>query len=481
MLEQLNHVFYSTAAIAAEICSVCGIVLLVLLIAFGKKNKAYRAASWGLTFLTIIICFLFVYQAPADSFNLFNGLFQISPVSNFGKELILITTLGVLLHIRVMKYDLESEYFIILLAIITGLLFLLMANHFVSIFIALETVSICSYLLVAMSGKTPNLEAGIKYLIFGAASTAIMLFGMSLFFGATGSLNFSSELFQNNISQNQDWIILTALGLVLAGPLFKLSAAPFHIWAPDVYEATPTPFVSFLAVVPKIAAIFLIKRLLESIPIDTTTFLSIVVFLSIFIGNFAAISQENAKRMMGYSGIAQAGFILIGLLAFQLSGFQASVFYLAIYIFMSLGAFLLLDIISKQTNSYRFVDMAGLSQKFVSFGVIGLIFMIGLVGLPPASGFTAKFLVFSSLYEQYSFSGQKILLGVLVFGLINTAVSIYYYLKIPYFMFMKKPQINLETQRIPVVQLVYLSLLAVIVLALFFAPQLVQERMEGLF
>jgi NADH-quinone oxidoreductase subunit N len=376
---------------------------------------------------------------------------------------------------------LEAEYFIILLAIIVGLLFLIMANHFLSIFIALETVSICSYLLVAMSGKTPNLEAGIKYLIFGASSTAIMLFGMSLFFGATGSLSFSSALFQNNISQNESWITLTALGLVLAGPLFKLSAAPFHIWAPDVYEATPTPFVSFLAVVPKIAAIFLIKRLLESIPIDTTTFLSIVVLLSIFIGNFAAISQENAKRMMGYSGIAQAGFILIGLLAFQHSGFQASIFYLAIYIFMSLGAFLLLDIISKQTNSYKFVDMAGLSQKFVSFGVIGLVFMIGLVGLPPASGFTAKFLIFSSLYEQYSFSGQKILLWVLVFGLINTAVSIYYYLKIPYFMFMKKPQINLETQRIPVVQLVYLSLLAVIVLALFFAPKLIQARMEGLF
>jgi NADH-quinone oxidoreductase subunit N len=481
MLEQLSHILLSGSLVSPEITLSVGIVLLILLVAFGQKNATYRTIGWGLTFLTLLVSLGLVIQTNTDSNILFNGLFHSQRVSSFGKELTLITGLAVLLHIRIMKYDLESEFFVMILAIIMGLLFLFMANHFLSIFISLETVSICSYILVAMSGKTHNLEAGIKYLIFGAASTAVMLFGMSLFFGATGSMNFTSELFKENIIQNSDWVVLTALSMVLAGPLFKLSAAPYHIWAPDVYEATPTPLISFLAVAPKIGAVFLIYKLIDNIPVDTTLVLSLVILLSIFIGNFAAISQSDSKRMLGYSGIAQAGFILIGLLAFQHSGFQASVFYLAIYISMSIGAFLMLDMIAHHTHSFKFVDMAGLSQKFVFFGIVSLVFMVGLVGLPPSAGFTAKFLVFSSLYEEYATSGQKILLWVLVFGLINTAISIYYYLKIPFFMFMKKPAKGLGNKGIPFSQLLYLSILAMIVLALFFAPQWVQGRMEGLF
>jgi NADH-quinone oxidoreductase subunit N len=481
MLEQLSHILFSTSAISAEITLIFGIVLLILLIAFGKKSTNYRLAGWSLTFLTLLISFALVILTNTETQWLFNGLFLSLPISSLGKELTLITSLLVLLHIRIMKYDLESEFYIMILAIVMGLLFLFMAEHFLSVFITLETVSICSYILVAMSGKTGNLEAGIKYLIFGAASTAIMLFGMSLFYGTTGTMSFSTEVFQQKAALNYSWVTLTALTMVLAGPLFKLSAAPFHIWAPDVYEATPTPLISFLAIAPKIAAVFLIFKLIQFIPVDSTPILSLIILLSILIGNFAAISQTDAKRMLGYSGIAQAGFILIGLLSYQHSGFQASVFYLAIYMFMSSGAFLMLDIIAHHTNSFQFVDMSGLSQKFVLLGIVGLVFMIGLVGLPPASGFTAKFLVFSSLYEEYTLGGQKILLWVLVFGLINTAVSIYYYLKIPYFMFMKKPISTFANKDIPALQLVYLSILAIIVLGLFFAPQWIQGRMEGVF
>lgn len=481
MLEQLTHIFYSTTSVFPEISLIVGIVFLILLVSFGSKTPAFRSAAWVLASLTLVLAFGLVVKSNTSNWSLFNGLFLISPIASFGKELVLITTLAIMFHIRIMKYDLEAEFYIMILAIVMGLLFLLMANHFLSIFISLETVSICSYILVAMSGKTLNLEAGIKYLIFGATSTAIMLFGISLFYGATGSLTFDTELSQYALSQNADWVVLSSFALVLAGPLFKLSAAPFHIWAPDVYEATPTPLISFLAVAPKIGAVFLIYRLISTIPVDTTLILSVVILLSILIGNFAAISQNNAKRMLGYSGIAQAGFILIGLLAFENSGFQASVFYLSVYIFMSTGAFLMLDMIADHTGTYQFIDMAGLSQRFIFLGVVGLIFMIGLVGLPPTAGFTAKFLVFSSLYEKYANGGHNILLWILIFGLINTAISIYYYLKIPYFMFLKKPSVQLVEKRIPVSQLIYLSLLAILVLGLFFAPQWVQEKMETFF
>ncbi|MFT5885211.1 MAG: NADH-quinone oxidoreductase subunit N [Arcticibacterium sp.] len=481
MLEQLAHILTSTSAISAEICLALGIVLLTTLVAFGKKTSAYRTAAWFLTLVFILLAYAIVSQTDSATLSIFNGLFESTALSTLGKELTLITTLIVLSHIKVMGYDLDTEYYIVLITVVMGLLFLLMANHFLSIFIALETVSICSYILVAMNGNKSNLEAGIKYLIFGGASTAFMLFGMSLFFGITGSMNFSSAAFQSQVLSNPSWAILGALGLTLAGPLFKLSAAPFHIWAPDVYEATPTPLISFLSVAPKIAAVFLIYKFLVQIPVDTGLLLSFVILLSILIGNFAAISQTNAKRMLGYSGIAQAGFILIGLLAFQSSGFQASVFYLAVYIFMSTGSFLLLDMIEKKTGSNEFKAMAGLSQRFIFLSILGLIFMIGLVGLPPSAGFTAKFLVFSSLYEQYSSSGENILLWVLVFGLINTAVSIYYYLKIPYFMFLKKPNEPINDEKLPIVQMAFLTLLAVSVLALFFAPQWIQDALQGIF
>lgn len=473
MLEQLSHILSSTSAISAEINLVLGIVLTIILIAFGQKTPAFRTAAWSITFLAFLLAFILVLGQNEPQ-TIFNGLFVTDHISSLGKKLTLVAALAIMLHIRVMKHDLDGEFYVMLLSIVLGLLFLIMANSFISMFVALETVSICSYILVAMNGKTKNLEASIKYLIFGAASTAIMLYGISLFYGAAGTLNFNAEAFQTNVAANQSWVILTALALTLAGPLFKLSAAPFHIWAPDVYEATPTPLVSFLAVAPKIGAIFLINKILISVPVDATLLLSVIILLSILIGNFAAISQKDTKRMMGYSGIAQAGFILIGLLAFQGAGFQASIFYLAVYIFMSAGAFLLLDIISNQTKSYLFESMAGLSQKFIFLALIGLVLMIGLVGLPPTAGFTSKFLVFSSIYEQYAIGGQKILLWVLVFGLINTAVSIYYYLKIPYYMFLKKPSELLEYKAIPLAQTLYLAILAFIVLGLFFAPQWIQ-------
>ncbi|MGK0139320.1 MAG: NADH-quinone oxidoreductase subunit N [Algoriphagus sp.] len=481
MLEQLAHILLSTSVISAEICLVLGIVFLTTLVAFGKKTSAYKTTAWLLTLVVTLLAFALVFQTDSATLSIFNGLFESTAVSTLGKELTLITTLIILIHLKVMGYDLDTEYYIVLLTMVMGLLFLLMSNHFLSIFIALETVSICSYILVAMNGNKSNLEAGIKYLIFGGASTAFMLFGMSLFFGITGSMNFSSAAFQSQLLLNPSWAILGSFGLTLAGPLFKLSAAPFHIWAPDVYEATPTPLISFLSVAPKIAAIFLIYKLLVHIPVDASFLLSFVILLSILIGNFAAISQTNAKRMLGYSGIAQAGFILIGLLAFQSSGFQASVFYLAVYLFMSTGSFLLLDMIEKQTGSNEFKAMAGLSQRFIFLSILGLIFMIGLVGLPPSSGFTAKFLVFSSLYEQYASSGEKILLWVLAFGLLNTAVSIYYYLKIPYFMFLKKAEQPVNTGKIPLLQVIFLTILGTLVLALFFAPQWVQDTLQGIF
>ncbi len=475
MLEQLSHILTSTSKLNGEIALFGGILVLIFIISFGQRNSKYNTVLWSVSLLTAVLSFALIYQSDALDQPLFNGLILLDSLSIFAKKLVLIATALILIHIKVMKYDLEGEYYIMILGIAFSLCFLLMASHLLSMFVALESVSLCSYMLVAFNKKARNLEAGIKYLIFGATATAIMLYGSSILFGLSGNLSFEGikEALASGI--NSGLLLQIALIMVLSGPLFKLAAAPFHIWAPDVYEATPTPLISYLAIAPKIGGLFLIYRLLGIVAVDHTFVLAGVILLSILIGNFSALAQTNAKRMMGYSGIAQSGFILVGLLGLEITGIRASAFYMSVYVFMTAGAFLMLDIIEEHTSSYEFKDMAGLSQKFVYFGIVGLIFMVGLTGLPPTSGFTAKFLVFTNVWEQYANGGHKILLWVLLFGLINTAISIYYYFKIPYFMFLKPPAEKAFDRQVSVPQIVLLTLLAVGVIALFFAPQWIQN------
>ncbi|MGR3811958.1 NADH-quinone oxidoreductase subunit N [Jiulongibacter sp. NS-SX5] len=474
MKEQLQHILESGAVLRTEIIIVFGILLLTTLTSFLKKtdrNKHYMHVVSLVIVLAAVVSY--VNSGPTEN-ELFYNLLHYDAFSHFGKGLVLISGSIILLHMLVMKVVLDAEYFILILGIIFGLSFLLMSSHLLSMFIAMEVVSLCSYMLVAMKKEAYNLEAGIKYLIFGATSTAVMLYGASFLYGISGSLSFQGIQEGLTNFNGSPTLLQVAMILTQAGPLFKLAAAPFHIWAPDVYEATPTPIISFLATAPKVGGLYMVFRILEVIPVDHTIILSAIILLSILIGNFAALTQKNSKRMMGYSGIAQSGFLLVGFLGLQMTGLRASGFYMAVYIFMTTGAFLLLDMINSQVKSFAFEKMAGLSQKFVFFGIVGLIFMVGLTGLPPTAGFTSKFLVFTNVWEQYSNGGHKILLWVLLFGLVNTAVSIYYYFKIPYFMFMKSPGENVSEIKLNFMQLGLLTILAFAVLAFFFAPQWIQ-------
>ena len=476
MSEILQHIWESTQSLAVEGIVALAITLITLLISFAPRNSKSQKIAWSITLLAFLSCLFCTFLGNISDQSYFFDLLRPDPVSRFGSLLVFISGIIILLHIRLMKYNFDAEAYLLILGISVGIVLLLKSSHFLSFFISLEFISICSYLLVAFEKGSKNLEAGIKYLIFGATATAIMLYGISLLYGLTGNLDFASVNESLRLSQLQESRLQIVLALVLAGPLFKLAAAPFHIWAPDVYEATPTPFISFLAIAPKVGGLIAVYRVLSLSAMDNSALLGSVILLSILIGNFSALTQTDSKRMMGYSGIAQAGFILIGLLGLSHSGIQASAFYLGAYVFISTGAFYLLDMISRQTGSYSFESMAGLSQRYVMFGIIGLIFMVGLTGLPPTSGFTAKFLVFSQLWEQYASGGQKILIWVLVFGLINTAISIYYYFRIPYQMFVKRPQlIENKISGIPALQLSFLSLLAAMVIALFFAPQWVMN------
>ncbi|UII30072.1 NADH-quinone oxidoreductase subunit N [Fulvivirga ulvae] len=340
----------------------------------------------------------------------------------------------------------QGEYYSLLLSVVLGAHLLVMASNLLLVFISIELISISSYLLTAFSFNKSSTEAGMKYLLFGAAASGIMLFGMSWLYAFTGSLHFYQPQFAQ-MMMNVDTIPL-AIGcfLVLGGILFKISAAPMHIWAPDVYTSAPTPVVAFFSVVPKFAGFALLVKWVIIInlfglsPLSWSSILAVITILTITIGNFSALWQKNVKRMLAYSSIAHSGFLLVTMVAFSELAMQSLLFYAAIYLVMNIAAFMFVHHVER---SYGYTDVdqyRGLIKVSVPLAIMIVIIMISLAGLPPTGGFTAKLLVFTSLWESYSTSDNPWMLYLMVFGLANTVVSLFYYLRIPYYMIFKAPE-----------------------------------------
>jgi NADH-quinone oxidoreductase subunit N len=445
MLENLQHIIASTRRFAIDEYFVLALLSVIIIVTFNpdlSNSSKHPRFTWLL--IGVLGGFWFLYGkqlSDGEEVKLFYDSIIIDDKAVFFKRLILVTGIITLLHHRFFDYKIEGEFFIFLFGAMFGLFLVVMTTHLLVLFVALEFVSICSYLLVVMKKGKLNVESGIKYLLFGATSSAIMLYGMSWFYGLTGSLNFADPAFNAALLETPAWIVQVVGFMTLGGVFFKLSAAPFHAWTPDIYEATPTPIASFLSIAPKAAAVLLMTRIFENLSIDFVPMLTVVILLSLTIGNFSALWQTNAKRMLGYSTIAQAGFILIGLLVGNTTGFQATFFYVTAYVCITMGAFVLVDLIAQRTLNYELESMQGLGQFDAIISVVAVVLMMGLVGFPPTIGFTSKLLVFSSLWDVYQFDGNAIYAIVLVFGLLNTAVSMVYYLKIPFYLIVKpRPQ-----------------------------------------
>lgn len=301
-------------------------------------------------------------------------------------------------------------------------------------------------------------------MLFGALSSAVMLYGLSFLYGMTGTLDLTSEVFTNQLVENHSSLVLIVGFLTLTGVLFKLSLVPFHIWTPDVYEGATTPVVAFLSTAPKAAALLMLMRLLSVLTADFQQLMGIIALLSILIGNLSALWQNDLKRLLAYSGIAQAGFILMGLVAFNQSGFESATFYIIVYVLMNLAAFLLLDLIGEGSIDLPSFAGKGTSQPFLS--ICFTIVLVALVGLPPTAGFTAKLLVFSSLWESYQATNNGLLLVLLVVGLLNAVISLFYYFKIPFYLFFKN-NISSKTTNSPLFGRMMAFLLTLALILLF--------------
>jgi NADH-quinone oxidoreductase subunit N len=323
-----------------------------------------------------------------------------------------------------------AEYYVLLSAAGGGMIFLASANNLMTLFLGLEWFSISLYILCAIDAERErSLEAGLKYLIVGGFGSAVLLFGSALVYGATGELSFdgiAASVSAHGLAR--DTLLLTGLAMILVGLGFKVSAAPFHMWTPDVYEGAPTSVTAFMSAATKVAALLLTLRVLDTAFAQEarlwTIAVAVIACASLAIGNLAALVQRDIKRLLAYSSISHAGFMLIAVAAHNDLGGRALLYYLIPYSAMSIGAFAVVAARERELGQAVTLDnLAGMGWERPFLGVAMWIFMLGFAGLPPTGGFLGKFYVFAAAYRH----GW---LWLVIVGIVATAVSLYYYLAV---------------------------------------------------
>jgi len=401
---------------------------------------------------------LLIVNGQANGYFLFSEMLLITRTAINFKLVIDVLSLALLLYIgwdkRLATHAKRlSDLYTIVIGSIFGLHLMAMAVNLLSIYLAIEIVSIASYLMVAYrSENAPGTEAGLKYVLFGAAISAVMLYGISLLYAFTGSLDlFGGNLIPGLLKVNP-LPVSFALVLVLTGIGFKLSFVPMHFWVPDVYEGAPTPVTAYLSTLPKIAAFALLINFLTPFiyfakwtAFDFRLALSVIGIITMVAGNFAAVWQTNVKRMLAYSSIGHTGFALMALVTFTSTGLSALTFYLAAYGLANIGALALATYFTNTAGAEDMDSYRGLGLKFPAASICFIIVLISLTGLPVTAGFAGKLFVFSAVYGVYEQSHSIWLLLLMITGAVTTIVSLFYYIKIPLNLFLKRTEVAINT------------------------------------
>jgi NADH-quinone oxidoreductase subunit N len=450
---------------------------LLVLIADVLLPRGNRALTW----LTAgVIGATLVSLAPFTNTNLeiANGLIAVDRFALFFKVVFLLSALfTVLMSSRYLEVEGASpgEYYFLILCATLGMMIMAGGIDLITSFIGLETMAVSFYILAGfIKPNQRSNEAAVKYFLLGAFSLGILLYGMSLLYGLSGTTNLR-EMATLFAGQDRNPLLVLAVILLVAGMAFKIAAVPFHMWAPDVYEGAPTPITAFLSVGSKAASFAMLLRIfwigVPSLSADWTILFYVLSVLTMTVGNLAALTQSNLKRMLAYSSIAHAGYLLIGVVAYTSRGVSAMLIYLLIYAFMQLGAFAVIVMMRRQDMiGDELKDLSGLHfrRPFAAFAM--LIFMLSLGGIPPTAGFMGKFWLFGAAIE----AGY---VWLAVIGVLNSAISLYYYVRIVVFMYLKKETTGSE----PVVNPALAATLAVAVVAtivLGIYPRLLFEAAE---
>lgn len=435
LLQSLSD-FYPETALAA-------LFLLLVVSDLIFHRRVPNPTGWLALLGLVAVVFLSALQLQnIPDKPLFLGLVRNTNLAVLFKCLFGVSGILAILFSRLERhpYSRHGEFHSILIAAILGLHLMVMASHLLMLYLAIELVSISSYALAYFLDNRKSAGGSLRYLLFGAVSSGVMLYGMSWLYGLTGSLNYSEPAFWTALSAQPATVTGAVMVLTLSGLLFKISAVPFHVWVPDVYEAAPVSVAAFFSVAPKVAGVVALLAVARGavVWLGLRDLLAVVALASITVGNFSALWQHNARRLLAYSSIAHAGFLLVGVVAGSAFGVQGLVFYSVAYLFMNAAAFLSVLFLERITHSGRMADYQGLGAKYPWLGIAFVVVAMALAGLPPTAGFTAKLLIFSALWETYRQSNDPLLLVLFVWGLLNVAVAMVYYLKIPYLLFFKK-------------------------------------------
>lgn len=407
------------------------LIIICLIFTFSLKNDdqnlVFVAAVSGLIF--ILASFAFIPHS--QDITAFYGSFV---SNNFTILFRILVLLGAFLTVLLSKRyvcnfgNSIGEFYTLILTATLGAMLLTGANDLIMIFVAIELLSISSFALCGYTklDKLSN-EAALKYLVIGAASTAVMLYGFSFLYGITGQTNVV-DIVKYLSNYEVSMALIISFVFVLAGFGYKLSAVPFHTWAPDVYQGAPIPVAAYLSIVSKIAAFAALIRFMILIYADISIFtvvIAVIASITMTAGNLMAVGQKNIKRLLAYSSIAQAGYVLLGLSVLTSEGISGMIFYLIVYLFMNLGTWAAVEIFANHTGMDSIDDYNGLAHKNRYFALCLSVCLLSLAGIPITAGFFAKFYLFKAIL----FAGYKFM-PLLIIALINTVLGVFYYVKI---------------------------------------------------
>tara|TARA_B100002051_G_scaffold266089_1_gene292808 strand:+ start:5159 stop:6574 length:1416 start_codon:yes stop_codon:yes gene_type:complete len=418
-------------------------IMFLLMIGVFKKNS--EKLVYNLSIITLIIMLALVANLFSHNETLiFNESFKIDILTSFMKSLTIIAAIFVMIssstYVKSLNI-LKIEYPILILSSILGMMVMISSNDLIVFYLGLELQSLALYVLASFNrDNILSTESGLKYFVLSALSSGLLLYGCSLVYGFSGSTNF---IYIANSSSNIEYGVIFGLVFIIVGLAFKISAVPFHMWAPDVYQGSPTAVTLFFAALPKIAALTVFIRFLYTPFVNLIDqWQTILVFISIasmVFGAVAAIGQSNLKRLIAYSSIGHMGYALAGLTSGTNQGIQSSVSYISIYLVMTLAFFSCLFMLRKKNIFYEKIeDLSGLSTNHPILSIAFLIVLFSLAGIPPLAGFFAKFYIFMAVIEQSMYF-------LAIVGLLSTVVAAFYYLRLIKIIYFDKPKEKFET------------------------------------
>jgi NADH-quinone oxidoreductase subunit N len=427
----MNATFDLVPVMPELIMAVAAMGLLMLGV-FSKEDTTKPATA--LVIMTMIVALLVTWSLGGETMTTFGGMFVVDGFSAFAKVLILVASaFAAAMSLNYLEKEKlgRFEYPVLILFATLGMMMMVSAGDFLSLYLGLEMQSLSLYVLAAYHRDSARAtESGLKYFVLGSLASGMLLYGVSLIYGFSGTTSFEgiAKVFAAEHGHHPHIGFIAGLVFVLAGLCFKISAVPFHMWTPDVYEGAPTPVTSFFAVAPKIAALLLFTRVVMGPFGDLTELwrqvVSFIAILSMFVGAFAAIVQTNIKRMMAYSSIGHVGFVLVGLAAGTADGVQGVLIYMAIYLFMNIGAFAVILCMRQKGRLVEGIDdLAGLSKTHPLMALVMATLMFSMAGIPPLAGFWGKFYVFKAAVDQGLFV-------LAIIGILTSVVSAFYYLRI---------------------------------------------------